>query len=176
MGAGHSVVNVKNETVKAQDYQGGEGNRVYKACASNFFRLRRPYRGHACRILKYLAERRARKYRMNFSTAEQAGLIARETKPLRRGGVSTTLRETSWYKTQVVRLREQAAARRSHFHSRTLLATTLRPSQGATANVHWGAGTVVGGVRIESQGGSYRGGGADTGNVMPRWSKRWRSL
>ena len=62
-------------------------------------------------ILTDLAKRRARKHRVTFTPAEEAGLIARETGALRRE-LSMTLQYVLSFRTRVC-LEKQATARPS---------------------------------------------------------------
>lgn len=85
----------------------------------------------AHRVFKSLAKRRARKYRLTFTTAGEAGLIARDTGALRRE-VSMTLQDTLSYRTREC-LEKQTAARRSRVDPGRSPATKLTAPRGGVA-------------------------------------------
>ena len=81
------------------------------------------------KLLRDLAKRRAQRYRVTFSAAEEAGLIARETGALRRE-LSMTLQDALSYGTRVCQ-EQQALARPSqvHFTRPPAPTPTPRPSE-----------------------------------------------
>ena len=82
-------------------------------------------------------KRRAQRYRVTFSAAEEAGLIARETGALRRE-LSMTLQDALSYRTRVC-LEKQALARPSQVHFRDGPLQHRRLHQKIQGRVHRGA-------------------------------------
>ena len=76
-------------------------------------------------LLKSLTKHRAQRYRVTFSAAEEAGLIARETGALRRE-MSMTLQDALSYRTRAC-LEKQALARSSQVHFTSSPAPTPTP-------------------------------------------------